>query len=134
MKLSNKQIVKYVSLTALLIGCVYFAIYLNNVKAYKQTVSNMTFNEIDFTKIEDGNYIGECNVDFIYAKVKVVVYEGQIETIEILEHRHERGETAEIVIDKIIEEQKIDVDTVSGATNSSRVLKKAVENSFLLKE
>lgn len=31
---------------------------------------------------------------------------------------------------EIIEEQKIDVDTISGATNSSTVIKKAVENAL----
>ena len=47
-----------------------------------------------------------------------------------MEHRHERGKAAEKVIEKIIEEQKIDVDAVSGATNSSTVIKKAVENAL----
>ena len=37
-------------------------------------------------------------------------------------------------IDKIVSEQRIDVDAVSGATNSSTVLKKAVENALLLPE
>lgn len=34
------------------------------------------------------------------------------------------------VVDRIIEEQKIDVDTVSGATNPSTVIKKVVENAL----
>ncbi len=41
-----------------------------------------------------------------------------------------RGSRAEVVVDRIIEEQKIDVDAVSGATNSSTVIKKAVENAL----
>ena len=41
-----------------------------------------------------------------------------------------RGKPAEIVADRIIQEQRIDVDAVSGATNSSVVIKKAVENAF----
>jgi uncharacterized protein with FMN-binding domain len=47
-----------------------------------------------------------------------------------LEHRHERGKTAEVITDSIIDEQKIDVDAISGATNSSTVIKKAVENAL----
>lgn len=47
-----------------------------------------------------------------------------------MEHRHERGKAAEVVIEKIIKEQKIDVDAISGATNSSTVIKKAVENAL----
>ena len=69
-------------------------------------------------------------MNFIYAKVEVTVEDGEIVSINILEHRHERGKAAEKVIEKIIEEQKTDVDAVSGATNSSTVIKKAVENAL----
>ena len=69
-------------------------------------------------------------MDFIYAKVEVTVKNGEVSNINILEHRHERGETAEAIINKIVEQQKIDIDTISGATNSSIVIKKAVENAL----
>ncbi len=62
--------------------------------------------------------------------MEVTVQNGAITNIDILEHKNERGKPAEIVVDRIIEEQKIDVDTVSGATNSSTVIKKAVENAL----
>jgi uncharacterized protein with FMN-binding domain len=32
--------------------------------------------------------------------------------------------TAEVITDSIVDEQKIDVDAISGATNSSTVIKK----------
>ncbi len=75
-------------------------------------------------------YVGEYDVDFIYAKVEVTVQNGEITNINILEHRHERGKTAEVITDRIVDEQKIDVDAISGATNSSIVIKKAVENAL----
>ena len=34
------------------------------------------------------------------------------------------------MVDKIIKEQNTDVDAVSGATNSSKVIKKAVEEAL----
>ena len=69
-------------------------------------------------------------MNFIYAKVEVTVQNGEITNINILEHRHERGKTAEAITNKIVDEQKIDVDAISGATNSSTVIKKAVENAI----
>ena len=75
-------------------------------------------------------YVGEYDVDFIYAKVEVTVPNGEITNINILEHRHERGKTAEVITDRIVDEQKTDVDAISGATNSSTVIKKAVENAL----
>lgn len=66
----------------------------------------------------------------IYAKVEVTVSDGKMTDIAILEHRQERGKAAEAVISDMLAEQKIDVDAVSGATNSSTVIKKAVENAL----
>lgn len=42
----------------------------------------------------------------------------------------ERGESAEKIVDEIIKEQRSDVDVVTGATNSSNVIKKAVEEAL----
>ncbi len=67
---------------------------------------------------------GEYDVDFIYAKVEVTIQNGRITTIHILEHRQERGKAAEVIADKIVDEQKIEVDAISGATNSNTVIKK----------
>lgn len=51
-------------------------------------------------------------------------------SIHILEHENERGQPAEAVVERIVAEQRINVDVVSGATNSSTVLKKAVEKAL----
>lgn len=114
----------------MLIAFACLTFYLKSVSDYKQAVSDITFQNIDLTKISDGTYIGECNVNFIYAKVEVTVKQGSITNIEILEHKNDRGQAAEVVTDKIVTEQKIDVDAISGATNSSTVLKKAVEKAL----
>ena len=130
MRISKKKIISAIILLFLLIGLIYGAVYLKNVADYKRAIKETAFDEIDIADVSDGIYIGEYDVNFIYAKVEVTVEDGEIVSINILEHRHERGKAAEKVIEKIIEEQKIDVDAVSGATNSSTVIKKAVENAL----
>ena len=130
MRIYKKKILSVIILLFLLIGLICGAVYLKNVADYKRAVGETTFDEIDITDVSDGIYIGEYDVNFIYAKVEVTVEDGEIVSINILEHRHERGKAAEKVIEKIIEEQKTDVDAVSGATNSSTVIKKAVENAL----
>ena len=57
--------------------------------------------------------IQEYDVNFIYAKVEVDVSGGKIIDVRILEHRQERGKAAEAVANEIVDEQRIDVDTVS---------------------
>lgn len=54
----------------------------------------------------------------------------KITNIEILQHKNERGESAEKIVDEIIKEQRSDVGVVTGATNSSNVIKKAVEEAL----
>ena len=130
MRISKKKIISVIILLFLLIGLICGAVYLKNVADYKRAIGETTFDEIDIADVSDGIYIGEYDVNFIYAKVEVTVEDGEIVSINILEHRHERGKAAEKVIEKIIEEQKTDVDAVSGATNSSTVIKKAVENAL----
>ena len=130
MRISKKKIISFIILLLLLIGLICGAVYLKKVADYKRAVGETTIGEIDIADVSDGIYIGEYDVNFIYAKVEVTVEDGEIVSINIMEHRHERGKAAETVIEKIIEEQKIDVDAISGATNSSTVIKKAVENAL----
>ena len=58
------------------------------------------------------------------------VKNGKIADIDILEHKNGCGKSAEAIINKIVDEQKINVDAISSATNSSIVIKKAVENAL----
>ncbi len=129
-KISKKKIVLFAVIFLILVGFVWGSIYLKSVADYKQAVKETSFEEITLSGISDGVYIGEYDVHFIYAKVKVTVQNGEITNIDILEHRHERGKAAEAITGKIVAEQKIDADAISGATNSSIVIKKAVENAL----
>ena len=130
MKLSRKRILSFVAVLLFLIGLIFAAVYLKSVAEYKRSVKETTFSNLYISNVSDGVYVGEYDVDFVYAKVEVTVQNGVITNITILEHKNGRGKPAEIVVDRILEEQKIDVDAVSGATNSSIVIKKAVENAL----
>lgn len=130
MKRLKKRIISLVVILVSLVGLIFLSLYLKSVNDYQQSVKEISFDEIDILDVADGIYIGECNVNYIYAKVEVTIQNGVITSIIILEHKNERGKPAEAVIDEIIAEQRIDVDAVSGATNSSTVLKKAVENAL----
>ncbi len=125
--------------TKIIIGAIAFAViialgfltnYLVSVKRYKDAVSNITFGHTDASNVPDGSYVGECDVQFIYAKVSVTVQGGKITDIQLLEHKNERGKAAEGIEQEIVARQKIDVDVIAGATNSSQVIKKAVDNAL----
>lgn len=130
MKLFQKRILLFLAIFLFLSSLIFTAAYLKSVADYKEAVKETTFRDISISNIPDGIYIGEYDVDFIYAKVEVTVQNRTVTEINLLEHKNGRGKPAETIIDRIIEEQKINVDAVSGATNSSIVIKKAVENAI----
>ena len=86
----------------LLVGFVLGILYLKSVADYRQAVRETAFEDINISDIPDGVYVGEYDVNFIYAKVEVTVQNGEITNINILEHRHERGKTAEVICQKAI--------------------------------
>lgn len=130
MKLSPKRIIAATVTAFSLILVIFLAVYLRNVAAYKQAVRETTVGEINISDVSDGIYIGEYDVNFIYAKVEVTVQDGKITNIELLGHKNERGKPAEAILGKMIDAQRINVNAVSGATNSSTVIKKATENAL----
>ena len=126
--------IKIHRITALIIGILlvcHICSCIYSVTSYQKVVKNIVISEIDVSHIPDGIYEGEYDVEYIYAKVKVTIKNGIITEIKILEHRNERGGPAEKITEDIINKQTIDVDAVSGATNSSEVIKKAVENALI---
>lgn len=114
----------------LLLGGLFLAKYLKAINDYQTQVSAIAFADIDISSVPDGVYTGEYDVNIIYAKVEVTVEEGEITSISLLEHRNGRGSPAEAIVGKIVREQTLDVDAVSSATNSSKVIRKAVENAL----
>ena len=81
----------------------------------------------------DGVYRGEYNIRGTPVKVvlDVSMQNGSITKINIIDHTASAiGKQAEQIIPQIIFHQSLDVDTVSGATASSKGILKAVENAL----
>ncbi|NLC17917.1 MAG: FMN-binding protein [Clostridiales bacterium] len=108
----------------------HIALFAADFASYKKSISAIEIAGMDADRLKDGVYEGEYDAGYIYAKVSVVVENGRIRDIKILEHDHERGKAAEAIIERIIEQQSTRVDAVTGATNSSLVIMKAIENAL----
>ena len=50
--------------------------------------------------------------------------------LELIEHYNDRSAAANDLPNRILKEQRIDVDAVSGATSSSKVIQEAVFNAL----
>ena len=95
------------------------------------TGPEIEFESIDYTLLNDGTFIGEYSTPLVLAEVKVLINDEQIQDIQLIKHDCGKGRPAEKVIDIIINENNHQVDTVSGATTSSKVIMKAVENALI---
>lgn len=131
-KLKKNWIRIHRTATVILMLCLIFhcIVGINSLNSYHSEMNNIEIHNIDLNRIADGKYLGEYDVGYIYAKVEVTIEAGKIKAVSLLEHRNERGKRAESLIDTIVQEQKNKVDAVSGATNSSKVIMKAVENAI----
>ena len=114
----------------LIIGLFAGGLYLKSIGDYKAKVAALTFDEIDLTKVDDGVYEGQCDTGVVRARVQVTVRDHRMESIELLEHENGRGTPAEAILDQMVQNQTTAVDAVSGATCSSKVIRKAVENAL----
>lgn len=130
MRMSGKRIALTAAGVCLLAGLLFGGVYLRRVADYQRAVRETVIEEIDLSRVAGGTYTGGYDVGFVYARVEVTVADGVITDIRILEHKNGRGGPAEAVTGAIVDQQRIGVDAVTGATNSSTVLKKAVENAL----
>ena len=125
----NKAVLIVIS-ALLVIGLFAGGLYLKSIRDYKAKVAALAFDEIDLSKVEDGVYEGQCDTGIVRARVQVTVRDHRLESIELLEHENGRGTPAEAILGQMVQEQTTAVDAVSGATCSSKVIRKAVENAI----
>jgi len=106
----------------LLTGC--------NLSDYKAKVKATTIENVDLLQVKDGIYQGECDFDLVRALVSVQVNDQQIVTINLLQHDNGWGKKAEVIVDRIKQQQSLEVDVVTGATASSKAILKATERAL----
>ncbi|HEX2938632.1 MAG TPA: FMN-binding protein [Ruminiclostridium sp.] len=109
----------------------FFAIrYAVKLQDYKKRINSIAISNVDLKKVPNGTYKGSYDAVMVAADVSVTVTNHKIDTIRITKHVNERGKKAEAIVDDVISKQSLKVDTVSGATNSSKVILKAIENAL----
>ncbi len=90
---------------------------------------NFDFSRMDLSTVEDGVYTGSEDAGIVKASVEVTVKDHTITLVTILSHDCGTGKPAEVIVTDIVENNSLQVDTISGATYSSNVIKKAVYNA-----
>ncbi|WP_322155412.1 FMN-binding protein [Paratractidigestivibacter sp.] len=88
---------------------------------------------IDLSNVKDGTYTGSGTGFSGTITVQVTIQGGKITAIEILSSGDDESYFGQVrgLVDTVIAQQSLDVDTVSGATYSSRGLLAAIKNALL---
>jgi uncharacterized protein with FMN-binding domain len=97
------------------------------------TYKNLTAQMPDLALKADGVYRGNYDLSGTPVKVTldITIQNHKIIEIGIVQHLCSPiGKKAEKITNEIIEAQNLDVDTISGATASSKAIIKAVENAL----
>ena len=132
MEKKKEMLALYVVLVACVAAALFCAVSrLRSESDAREKIDGIEIDDVDFSTVPDGSYLGECDTDMVCARVRVTVKDGRVLSIDLLEHDNERGGEAEVVPSVIVAQQDLDVDAVTGATESSKVILKAVERALL---
>ena len=104
----------------------FVAMFINMGSA----MDDLVYHEINLNEMQDGIYEGEANTPLVKVRVRVEVKDNRITRIELIEHQNGFGEDAEVIIQDMVEQNTYDVEAISGATISSKVIKSAVSDAL----
>lgn len=115
-----------------IIVLIIFVLIVGYIKVQSdlKELTALEIQDVDLSQIEDGYYEGSYNVFPIAVEVNVYVKNHEIIDIKILKHTNGQGGSAEKITEHIMKLQSLDVDAISGATYSSKIIIKAVENAL----
>lgn len=104
------------------------AIYMGvRLWRYSKKVDAITVEQVDIARVADGTYEGETDLVLVKAHVRATVQNGRLTDLSILDHQHGKGYSGAAITGRVLENQSLQVDAISGATASSKAILKATE-------
>ena len=99
-------------------------------------IKRLSVENIDVSLLKDGNYFGEYENGRWQYHVEVIVRDGEVKEIHVLNTKtgpfdmEMYDDVNTELIQRIVQNQSLQVDTVTGATVNGKALLKAVENAL----
>ena len=129
--MKKRYIVTIIVVLVLALGFITTKLLLAKAEGNLKQLALSEISDVDLATAEDGIYIGSYSAFPISVEVRVTIKNHIIKEIELLKHNNGKGQGAEIIPENVIEAQSLNVDSVSGATYSSKVILKAIQNAIL---
>lgn len=87
---------------------------------------------VNLSKVADGTYEGIEETSLVKVTVKVEVKDHKIQDIQLIRHENGKGKPAEAMIPEMVAQNTSEVDTISGATMSSKTIRAAVREALAI--
>lgn len=111
-------------LAAILVILIIMMVFM--VSTANRDRKNLYYSGLEASKVADGVYRGSAETSLVKVEVEVTVQNHTIIRIDILKHENGMGSKAEAITKDMVSQNTYEVDTISGATLSSEVIKSAV--------
>jgi uncharacterized protein with FMN-binding domain len=121
---------KLIKIFIIILVIIILILTIGYYKIKNMPLPEIKITNINLSNIKDGKYYGEYHVQLVSVKLNVYVKNHRIYNIEVLEHKNGLGKKGEKITKNIIAKQSLEVDSISGATLSSNVIKKAIYNAL----
>lgn len=105
-------------------------IVFSGIQQSLEALKTIEIKDADISQISDGTYTGSYNCFPVSAEVSVTVSGHAITDIALVKHSHGPGHGADSITGEVVDAQSLQVDAVSGATYSSKVVLLAIQNAL----
>ena len=126
---------KRVGKTLLVIACV-IGIAVGGIRLVMDRQVGKMYAQLDAVavaapeQVADGTYEGTAETPLVKVTVEVTVQDHAIREIKLLRHENGQGAPAEAMLPEMLSRNTSEVDSVSGATLSSKAIRAAVRNAL----
>ncbi len=106
-------------------------VFFSCASAEQKRIRELKIDPIDLSSVADGSHDGEFSYGSFTYRVRVETRAGKIDSVSILDNRDTpHAKKAEGVVARVLAEQRVDVDAVSGATTTSKALLQAIASAL----
>jgi len=128
---NKKLIAGAVLLLAVVVAAIAVKTLFGSISGNLEGLKTMRITDVDVSKLADGVYGGSYKAFPIEAVVDVTIENHRIKGINLVKHKHGQGAAAEVIPNMVVDSQTLNVSAVTGATYSSKVILKAIENALM---
>jgi major membrane immunogen (membrane-anchored lipoprotein) len=97
-------------------------IIISNMEKNLHAMSLLPIPSVDINRIADGTYTGHFEKFPLKVQVEVTVENHRIVSIALIEHSNGQGSAAEVIPGHVVANQSLQVDSIAGATYSSKAI------------